>query len=301
MRDIKNKDIEYFLELLNDYQIINKILNIVNGNKNTDYSSNESKSVLMTQYEKLKNKLNDLTIENQNLIKELENSKNLEDNNQNILLKNNDLKLSLENLTKEYKILLDEKEKYQENFEKIISEKSMLENDIDYYKSKLQAFSSLAEENNLLKKNLNIIEQENKNLKESILEGVEIYNIYNSIQGVSKKELEEIFRENSLESFLFCGSQVRNIEILWEIAKKSILTDNEDSSKIAMIFYYFFDRINKTYERPIYEYLNSKVGETFNSFSHFSVGKASGEIKNILLKGYQDRNGKIIKKSIVIL
>lgn len=301
MKEINNKDIEYFLELLNDSQIVNKILNIVNRNKNIDYSSNESKSVLMTQYEKLKNKLNNLTIENKNLIKELENSKNLEDNNQNILLKNNELRLSLEDLTKKYKILLEEKEKCQENFEKIISEKSVLKNEIDYYKSKLQAFSSLAEENNLLKNNLNIIEQENKNLKESILEGVEIYNIYNSIQGVSKKELDEIFRENSLESFLFCGSQVRNIEILWEIAKKSILTNNEDSSKIAMIFYYFFDRINKTYERPIYEYLNSKVGETFNSFSHFSVGKASGEIKNILLKGYQDRNGKIIKKSIVIL
>ena len=145
------------------------------------------------------------------------------------------------------------------------------------------------------------LEDEYEKLKDKILDGLEIYNLYNSISGNIKNELKEIFKGESFEDFLFNGAQVRNIDILWEISKKGIMEKDKMAEKIVTIFYYFFDKINKTYVKPMYEYIEVKTGERANPTNQLFIGKASGEIRKILLKGYQDRNGKIIKKSIVVL
>ena len=145
------------------------------------------------------------------------------------------------------------------------------------------------------------LEDEYEKLKDKILDGLEVYNLYNSISGNIKNELKEIFKGESFEDFLFNGAQVRNIDILWEISKKGIMEKDKMAEKIVTIFYYFFDKINKTYVKPMYEYIEVKTGERANPTNQLFIGKASGEIRKILLKGYQDRNGKIIKKSIVVL
>lgn len=129
----------------------------------------------------------------------------------------------------------------------------------------------------------------------------ELFKEYNSIIGSLKDELKGVFKGNTIEEFIYCGVQPKNIDSLWEIAKKSILEDEKDWDKVVKLFKYFFDSFNKTYNSPIYISLNTRIDDKFEPDLHLSKNIASGYIEKIYLEGYADRNEKIIKKAIVSL
>lgn len=228
---------------------------------------------------------------------------------QNLIKKDDE---RVENLKRRIEELDEEKEKIVQERDYYKYELEITRKDREKYKIELEKASQkidrcvkeleVAEKDReVFIREYEVIKSEYEILKNGILDGLEIYNLYKSIDGNVKNELQEIFKGETFEDFLFNGAQIRNIDILWEISKKSIVEKTKVSEKVVIIFYYFFDRINRTYGKPMYEYLDIKIGARFNSTNQFSVGKASGDIKEILLKGYQDRSGKVIKKSIVVL
>ena len=113
----------------------------------------------------------------------------------------------------------------------------------------------LEKENSIFKESLKKEEEKNRYFEKNIGEALEIYQKYNLIDGELKNELREIFKGNSFQEFIFCGVQLKNIELLWEISKNSIFDNNKDSKKVADIFHYFFNAINRTYEKPVYRFL----------------------------------------------
>lgn len=302
MEGLKKKYIEYCLKLLDIPEIQEKIRKIIFGEENLIKKDDE-------RVGSLKRKIEDLDEEKERVWQERD-----------------DYKYELEVIREESekcKIKLEEtrreKDEYKAKLEKVSQERDrykyeleVTREDREKYKIELEKASQkigrcekeleVAEKDReVFIREYEVIKSEYETLKNGILDGLEIYNLYKSIDGNVKNELQEIFKGETFEDFLFNGAQIRNIDILWEISKKSIVEKTKVSEKVVIIFYYFFDRINRTYGKPMYEYLDIKIGERFNSTNQFSVGKASGDIKEILLKGYQDRSGKVIKKSIVVL
>ena len=228
---------------------------------------------------------------------------------QNLIKKDDErvekLKRRIEELDKEKEKIVQERDNYKDELEVTREDREKYKIELERVNQKIDRYVKELEvaekDREVFIREYEVIKSEYETLKNGILDGLEIYYLYKSIDGSVKNELQEIFRGETFEDFLFNGAQIRNIDILWEISKKSIVEKTKVSEKVVMIFYYFFDRVNRTYGKPIYEYLNVKVGERFNSTNQFSMGKASGDIKEILLKGYQDRSGKVIKKSIVVL
>lgn len=271
--NLENINLEILLGLLENIEVRNKIGEIIFGNENYVKKISDLKK----ENEKLK-------LKNEELERDKDILSTIEDNKEEL----ERVAVEREYLRSELEQVAIERDQLGRNLEKVTFERDQLESELE------KVIGHKEEEYKRL-------EDEYEKLKDKILDGLEVYNLYNSISGNIKNELKEIFKGESFEDFLFNGAQVRNIDILWEIAKKGIMEKDKMAEKIVTIFYYFFDKINKTYVKPMYEYIEVKTRERANPTNQLFIGKASGEIRKILLKGYQDRNGKIIKKSIVVL
>lgn len=207
----------------------------------------------------------------------------------------------LKYLKKIFTNLLDDKNQKDVNnsmIEKLQSENKDLQ-------SELLQMKTQADEKNIEieKLNLNLKERDSEInlLKNRFKIEEELFREYNSITGSLKEELEGVFKGDTIEEFICCGVQPKNIDSLWEIAKKSILEDEKDWEKTVQIFKYFFDSFNKTYSLPLYVSLNTRLDNKFEEDFHLSKNIASGYIERVYLDGYSDRNEKIIKKAIVSL
>lgn len=128
-----------------------------------------------------------------------------------------------------------------------------------------------------------------------------IFKIYKSLDGKMRNELDEIFKGDSIEDFICCGVQYKNIDMLWEISKRAVLAKEENFQGTVEIFNYFFEKFSKTYKVPLYRKLSVSIEDKFDPNYHISCGSASGYVEKIYLNGYMDRDRKVIKKAVVEL
>ena len=327
--NLENINLEILLGLLENIEVRNKIGEIIFGNENyvkkigdlkkeneklklKNEELERDKDILST-IEDNKEELERVAVERDQLGSELERvvveRDQLGSELEQVIVERDHLGSELErvaverdHLGMELKRVTVERDHLVRDLEKVAVERDQLRRDLEEVTvERDQLGSELEKVIGHKEEEYKRLEDEYEKLKDKILDGLEVYNLYNSISGNIKNELKEIFKGESFEDFLFNGAQVRNIDILWEISKKGIMEKDKMAEKIVTIFYYFFDKINKTYVKPMYEYIEVKTGERANPTNQLFIGKASGEIRKILLKGYQDRNGKIIKKSIVVL
>lgn len=201
-----------------------------------------------------------------------------------------------------FKYLLEqEKEKLDEEREKLKKEQRNLEEE----KSKRErielelkeSVASNSEYQRLLKDEERKVEK----LKDRFSEAQKMYELYHGMGERLRKEFGTIFKNDTLDDFIYCGVQGRNIDLLWEIGKKAIMEENQEYHKAVELFNYFFGAFNRTYDTPLYSLMDVEEDEKFNVDRHISKGAAAGDVKKVLLKGYCERNGKVAKKSVVYL
>jgi hypothetical protein len=164
---------------------------------------------------------------------------------------------------------------------------------------KLQAKSSQKlEQVNHEKKTL---QTEINDYKERFAGDLKIFQLYNSLSSTTRTSLKGIFKDDSLEGFIACGVQEKNITSLWDYIKGELIEDtNKDNDKLVAIFNFFFSRYVMAY--PMYQKQKVTVGEEFNTELHIKDGQSlpSSIIKDVLLLGWINiKTGKIIRKTIV--
>lgn len=130
-----------------------------------------------------------------------------------------------------------------------------------------------------------------------------VYMLYKELSPRAIKSLENIFKGDSIDTFIACGIQEDNINSLWYYIKNEIIEErSEDIENLKFIFEYFFN----LYIVPN-DYCTSqdvKIGDRFDTGIHLahSKGKAIGEVKEVLLRGYLNKNTKkVINKSVVLV
>lgn len=174
----------------------------------------------------------------------------------------------------------------------------------------------------LLKKEKNKLIKENEGLKEQIgiyndmsdalskkmkkyvddySEAEKIYDTYCSLDSEILKSLSNIISTVSVLHFIISAGQWRNIEAFWKnISYRLDNTSAEEIERMTYIFEWLFNKYNEIYEE--YSILEVKPGDLFDGDFHSKGSKSAvtGEITEILLKGYKNNtNGKIMEKSIV--
>ncbi|MCM1227030.1 MAG: hypothetical protein NC320_06330 [Clostridium sp.] len=174
----------------------------------------------------------------------------------------------------------------------------------------------------LLKKEKNKLKKENESLKEQLglyndmsdalskklkkyaddySESEKVYEAYCSLDSEILKSLSNIISTVSVLHFIISAGQWRNIEALWKnISYRLDNTSAEEIERMTYIFEWLFNKYNEIYEE--YSILDVKPGDLFDSDFHSKGSKSAvtGEITEILLKGYKNNtNGKIMEKSIV--
>lgn len=201
---------------------------------------------------------------------------------------------------KEYSLLESEKER-----ERLIETLEERVRELDIQDRRLEELgvrcTQLERKNNELQEYNQTLLQKFQQLEQNVKDSYYLYSQYQQMSGSIREELNGLFKGDTFEHFLVGGGQSRNLDMLFEIAKKYTLTGSEHAPYLVTLFEYFFKVVNQTYEKPLYEPIEVEIGEGYNPSRHLSTGKASGEIVRILLNGYQDRNGTVQKKTIVQL
>ncbi len=261
------------LKLLDEEEIKEKILDIVslkieNNNGYTNSLANDEK------VEFLEDELSYLKDENhilseqikESLLSEMEKDKEIEE------LKDKNKRLN---------------KKLQETLKLIDVEK---QNNILIYKNLTEKDEKL---DNMVK---NYLQMEKNYL---VLQN--IYLIYENLSEEVKNELSDIFKGNDVETFVFCGAQYDNIEMLWDFIKDKIIQgETKEVESLEKIFDYFFKKYNTIYDEPLYEFIDDE--EEYDSKLHTKIkdSKTNKKIKSILLRGYKNTStSKVIKKTLV--
>lgn len=269
----------------------------------------QDKEELNLELQQKNNQVQELEMANEELIETLKvRERELETKERSLLESEKERKQLIEKLEnkekeleiKEYSLLESEKER-----ERLIETLEERVRELDIQDRRLEELgircTQLERGNNELQEHNQTLLQKFQQLEQNVKESYYLYSQYQQMSGSIREELNGLFKGDTFEHFLVGGGQSRNLDMLFEIAKKYTLTDSEHAPYLVTLFDYFFKVVNQTYEKPLYEPIEVEIGERYNPSRHLSTGNASGEIVRILLNGYQDRNGTVQKKTIVQL
>ena len=138
--------------------------------------------------------------------------------------------------------------------------------------------------------------------KDEFEDEVKAYELFNSLSEGTKSSLSGIFKDMTLQGFLSCGIQDKNISSFWEYIKTELIEDkNKDTQNLVKIYDFLFQRYTKAF--PMYEEQKIAKEEQFDPLLHINHSSSSspnGTIQEVLLKGYvNNKTSKIIKQSVV--
>ncbi|OON95585.1 MAG: hypothetical protein ATN36_07850 [Epulopiscium sp. Nele67-Bin005] len=131
----------------------------------------------------------------------------------------------------------------------------------------------------------------------------EIYEIYLGLDEGVKSGLDGIFKlTDTVDQFLLCGTEYERLEMLWDFISYAIANvDGDDAiNKLGEIFDYFFDLYRQM--NPMYERLEVNTGTAFDGSTQTKVGRTSGRVIEVKLRGIKNvHTQKILRKSVVLL
>lgn len=132
---------------------------------------------------------------------------------------------------------------------------------------------------------------------------LEIYNLYQNLDLGIKKSLSNIFKSDTVEGFISCGVQEKNISNFWDYIKNEIIEEKPNTKELIKIFYFFFARYSLAV--PYMRLNDDKKDNHFDPILHLkhsSSSSSSGNISEVILLGWENtKTKKRIKQSIVII
>ena len=133
------------------------------------------------------------------------------------------------------------------------------------------------------------------------------YKNYLSLDEKIRYQLAGIFGDaQTVQGFLIGAANEKHLNDFWDYLRYS-LNDNRldaDESKIlTALFDFCFDALNRSSREPIFSRLNTERGSRFNSstMTRTSNSRQLGRVQSVLLEGYADRVGNIIRTSLVFI
>lgn len=128
---------------------------------------------------------------------------------------------------------------------------------------------------------------------------------YLSLSSAVMRTVKGIFKDDSMNGLLVCGTQYDNLCSLRNYTEQLVINSydemREDISALDSMFTVLLSAYNSAFSEPPYALADVHDGDRFDDELHFSLsGKKSGDINGILLTGLVGaRNGRIIRRTLV--
>ena len=278
MGRVKDKDIQYIYEVINESLEIQNLIKCIANEDNQTYMGekiNSSKEV-------------------KNLLEQKE--AQLHDINENL---------------KAYKEFYDSSkfkvDEYDNLMQKIKSQKAIYQSELARKENEIEKLkfdnSSLDSQKKDLLNELNSANEALKLLKKQFETPIKYFELYRGLSYSVKSGLANVINDKNVIEFIISCSSEENLSFIWEYIKDiSNNIESRDFEVLNAIFDYFFDVFNKSFPEARYKRDDVEIGEDFDDdiYDRYSGSSTSGEITKVVLKGYQSMNtGKIIHKSLV--
>ncbi len=131
---------------------------------------------------------------------------------------------------------------------------------------------------------------------------VQAYELFLTLPSNLKQGLSNLFSENDPLAFLAIGTQGKNIEMLWDYTNNALKENKEGAQILVEIFYSLFGYYAKA---TPYKLDPLEVGQPYNPTKHqrhHSSLNASGNITQVLLRGYlHAKSGEVKRQSVIKL
>ena len=202
-----------------------------------------------------------------------------------------------EALKEELAALSREKNSLQSESERLTQENNFLE-------EKLLAAEKIR---NDLENRLEKISAERDYYREAYADLDAAYKNYRSLDGNLRYQLAGIFGDaETVQGFLIGAANEKHLNDFWDYLRYS-LNDNrlsaDDAKILTGLFDFCFDAFNRSSREPIYSRLKAERGSRFNSrtMTRTSDSRQLGRVQSVLLEGYVDRVGNVIRPSLVFI
>lgn len=136
---------------------------------------------------------------------------------------------------------------------------------------------------------------------------VTLFRAYCSLPSDVLRKAASIIRPESADLFFAMGCQKDNVLALWDFMKSEWERLGESETKILLeTLTYFLKMINNQYQRPIFQWMDCHVGDSFDDKLHIRTADSSrysGEIRQVCIPGIVNvYNGEtVVRKSLVIV
>jgi len=158
-----------------------------------------------------------------------------------------------------------------------------------------------------LERSLEKISAEYDYYREAYAELDAAYKNYLSLNEKIRYQLAGIFGDaQTVQGFLIGAANEKHINDFWDYLRYS-LNDNrlsaDDAKILTGLFDFCFDALNRSSREPIFSRLHTERGSRFNSLTmtRTSNSRQLGRVQSVLLEGYADRVGNIIRTSLVFI
>ena len=330
MSRIKEKDIQYVYDvLLESPEIQNLIRKIANGNMPIHPASVKNDDCI--EEANLRSRLSNVPLQLKETTEELEKYKNFYQQTRPKLERYDSLKTEVGNLRNEKDILSvelqstkEELEKYKnfyrqaqpklERYRSLEDEVADLHRREQNYVSRLEENGSeiehlestvdnLRKEKDSLSAELQSTNEMMQGLKKQFETPMKYLELYRSLSSSVRSGLENVIMDCNEITFIASCSNESSLSSIWEYIKEiSEDSDSRDFKTLNLIFDYFFEVFNASSPEPKYERDDVEIGDELDDeyYDRCCGSSTSGDITEIILKGYRSRNtGKIIHKSLV--
>ena len=247
-----------------------------------------------------------------------------------VLLDNNETKfqelLKRQNAeeTESLKKKLQDETRCKEEAQKASEEKDSLlkkrNKEIDSWKNRNEELNKSLEEK---KKNISELEsQKEKNKDEIARHSQRIYELeeelktykqkysvidealskYQALSQASKTRIHNIFESDSIYSIVGACYDWRNIEGVWDFAKRRIVEkETNDEENLVFLFEFLLNAYNEQCGQVKYELIKPRSGEKFDSDLHSIIGiQTDGFVSAVSLAGIKNaENGRVIQKALI--
>ena len=285
MSRIKEKDIQYVYDvLLESPEIQNLIRKIANGNMPIHPASVKNDDCI--EEANLRSRLSNVPLQLKETTEELEKYKNFYRQAQPKLERYRSLEDEVADLHRR-------EQNYVSRLEENGSEIEHLESTVDNLRKEKDALSAELQSTNEMM----------QGLKKQFETPMKYLELYRSLSSSVRSGLENVIMDCNEITFIASCSNESSLSSIWEYIKEiSEDSDSRDFKTLNLIFDYFFEVFNASSPEPKYERDDVEIGDELDDeyYDRCCGSSTSGDITEIILKGYRSRNtGKIIHKSLV--
>ena len=293
-----------FLELLDEPEVIEKIVKIVMNYKNADNASFYDAALKQDNRQEvteLKLKIEQLQTEiNKNLKSQAEFLNNaIEKYN----IEASETAAKYKKLDENYGQLLAENKYLEDKIALLNKEKAHIENgkaDLQRQNEPLQ--QQFESQNSKIKALEQKLAEESEQLKLRFGEGWALYTEFLQLEASEKQILKSVFPAENFEAFICGGAKDASLEKIWDEVDRNLKNNTQMAYLLWKIFEYFLRLANNAKIETVYKIDDVKTGDDYDKKIHRldADSRVQGKVRKVILPGFSNiYNNENIRKTIV--